>query len=162
MYNEAGTIALTLQRLRDTVMPDFVRQVEVIIVDDCSTDNSGKIAEQSSAGMPGARVIRLPANSGKGAAVAAGVREAKGEVIVIQDADLELDPADIPALLSNMNSQNLDLVSGTRFADRKKHPGHATAAVTLNRLLSWFAARMTGRRITDLTCGYKLITKELF
>ncbi|HNT92624.1 MAG TPA: glycosyltransferase family 2 protein [Bacteroidales bacterium] len=162
MYNEAGTIAVTMKRLRDTVMPDFVRQVEVIIVDDCSTDNSGKIAEQSCAGMPGARVIRLPVNSGKGAAVAAGVREAKGEIILIQDADLELDPSDIPALLSKMHSQNLDLVSGTRFADRKRHPGHASAAIMLNRLLSSFAARMTGSRITDLTCGYKLITKELF
>ncbi len=162
LYNEAGTIAVTLQRLHDTVMPDFVRQVEVIIVDDCSTDNSADIAEQSPNGLPETRVIRLAVNSGKGAAVAAGVREAKGDVIVIQDADLELDPSDIPALLCRMHSQNLDLVSGTRFADSKKHPGHATAAILLNRLLSWFAARMTGRGITDLTCGYKLITKELF
>jgi len=162
MYNEAGTIAVTLQRLRDTLLPDFVSQLEVIIVNDCSTDNSATIAEDAIKGFPVARVLNLPVNGGKGAAIAAGVQEAKGDTIIIQDADLELDPADIPALLSRMHGQNLDLVSGTRFADRKKHPGHAMAAVVLNRLLSSFAARMTGRRITDLTCGYKLITKELF
>ncbi|MRR24116.1 glycosyltransferase family 2 protein, partial [bacterium] len=132
-YNEAGTIEVTLERIRNTVMPGFVRKVEVVVVDDCSTDSSAGLVEKVSEGTADIRVIRLPVNSGKGAAVAAGVKEARGDTIIIQDADLELDPADIPSLLERMLRDNLDLVSGTRFAAAKEHPVHATAAVTLNR-----------------------------
>ena len=162
MYNESGVITTTLERLRAIVMPDFVTQVEVLIVDDCSTDSSASTAEDAIKRFPGARVLYLNANAGKGAAVAAGVREAQGDTAIVQDADLELDPADIPALLTRMQSQNLDLVSGTRFSSGKKHPGHASTAVMINRLLSFIAAKATGRKITDLTCGYKLFRKELF
>ncbi|MDM8003930.1 MAG: glycosyltransferase family 2 protein [Bacteroidota bacterium] len=161
-YNEAGTIEVTLERIRKIVMPGFVRQVEVLIVDDCSTDGSARLVEKAAEGSSNIRVIRLPVNSGKGAAVAAGVIEATGDTIIIQDADLELDPADIPALLERMHRDDLDLVSGTRFAAAKGHPGHATAAIILNRIISAGAARMTRRKITDLTCGYKLFRKELF
>ena len=162
MYNESGVITTTLERLRAIEMPCFVKKIEVIVVDDCSTDTPVDLAGIISRVFPGTRVIRLPVNSGKGAAVAAGVQEAKGDTIIVQDADLELDPSDIPALLERMNTRNLDLVSGTRFRSGTKYPGHAIAAVTLNRLLSAIATNSTGRKITDLTCGYKLIRKELF
>jgi glycosyltransferase involved in cell wall biosynthesis len=162
VYNEARTIAVTLDRVRKTVMPDFVEQAEIIIVDDCSTDGSAELAKKLSAGDPEVKVIRMSVNSGKGAAVAAGVTEAAGDTILIQDADLELDPADIPALLRKMQDSNHDLVSGTRFSHGERYPGHATPAVTLNRVISFVAARITGRKISDLTCGYKLIRKELF
>jgi glycosyltransferase involved in cell wall biosynthesis len=162
MYNESGVITTTLERLRSVTMPGFVTQTEVIIVDDCSTDDSAVTAEDAVKGFPGARVLHLNANAGKGAAVAEGVREALGDTVIVQDADLELDPSDIPALLHRMHSQNLDLVSGTRFSSGTALPGHATAAVTINRLLSAIAAKATGRKITDLTCGYKLFRKELF
>jgi glycosyltransferase involved in cell wall biosynthesis len=161
-YNEAGTLEVTLERIRKTSMPGFVKQLEVMIVDDCSTDGSAGLAEKAAEGYANMRIIRLPVNSGKGAAVATGVKEASGDTIIIQDADLELDPADIPALLERMYRDDLDLVSGTRFAAAKGHPGHATAAITLNRIISALAARMTGRKITDLTCGYKVFRKDLF
>jgi glycosyltransferase involved in cell wall biosynthesis len=162
MYNEAGAITVTLERIRDTAMPGFVSKVEVIIVDDCSTDNSASLAEKITGKYPEVRVIRLPVNSGKGAAVAAGVKAAAGDTILVQDADMELDPADIPSMLQKMHSGNFSLVSGSRFGTGKSYPGHAAPAAVLNRLISAVAARMTGRRITDLTCGYKLIRKELF
>jgi len=162
MYNESGVITTTLERLRAIEMPGFVTQVEVIAVDDCSTDDTAGLAEKISWSFPGIKLIRLPVNAGKGAAVAAGVREANGNTILVQDADLELDPKDIPSLLRRMHNQNLDLVSGTRFGSGSGYPAHAIAAVTLNRLLSAIAAKATGRSITDLTCGYKLIRKELF
>lgn len=162
MYNEAGAITRTLERIHDTVMPEFIRQFEVIIVDDCSTDESADLAESITAPYPQARVIRLPVNSGKGAAVAAGVEAAEGDTIIVQDADMELDPADIPALLRKMHAGNFDLVSGTRFDTGRSYRGHAAAATTLNRLISALASRMTGRKITDLTCGYKLFRKDLF
>ncbi|MFZ2285942.1 MAG: glycosyltransferase family 2 protein [Bacteroidales bacterium] len=162
VYNEAGVIITTLEKLRVTVMPDFVEHAEVIIVDDCSTDNSAGLAEEITPGSLDTRVIRLPVNSGKGAAVAAGVRAAKGDIIIVQDADLELDPSDIPALLAKLHNDNLDLVSGTRFRSGTRFPGHALPATAINRLFSSIATRLTGRKISDLTCGYKVFRKNLY
>ncbi len=162
LYNEAGVIETTLERLRDTVMPDFVETMEVIIVDDCSTDSSASLAEKMSEEIIDARVIRLPVNSGKGAAVAAGVRASRGDTIIVQDADLELNPSDIPALLEEIHGNNLDLVSGTRFRTGKRFRGHAAPATAVNRFLSSIASGLTRRTITDLTCGYKVFRKELF
>jgi len=153
---------MTLERLADVVMPDFVENTEVIIVDDCSTDNPSVYAEKTLAGKFEVRVIRLDVNSGKGAAVAAGVRAARGDTIIVQDADFELSPSDISALLEKLNHDNLDLVSGTRFRTGNRYHGHAALATTVNRLLSYTASKLTRRTITDLTCGYKVFRKNLF
>ena len=162
MYNEAGAITLTLERVINTVMPDFVSKVEVVVVDDCSTDDSARLAEMFSTEAADIRVIRLSLNTGKGGAVAAGVDAARGDTILVQDADLELDPAYIPVLLSEYHEGQKDIVSGTRFRSGMRYRGHAGPAVTVNRLLSSVASRMTGRKITDLTCGYKLFSKALY
>ncbi len=162
LYNEAGVIETTLARLGDTVMPGFVDHTEVIIVDDCSTDDSACLAEKSTPGAFDTRLIRLPVNSGKGAAVTSGVRAAKGDTIIVQDADLELDPADIPAMLKKLHYDNLDLVSGTRFRAGKRYPCHALAAISLNRFISTIASGLTGRKISDLTCGYKVFRKSFY
>jgi len=162
VYNEADVIATTLDRVRETVMPAFVDRTEVIIVDDCSTDHSAGIAESYVSKDPEIRLIRLPVNSGKGAAVTAGVRVSTGDTVIIQDADLELDPADIPALLEKLHSEDLDIVSGTRFRSGQDYPGYARPAATANRFFSSVASLMTGRKITDVTCGYKVIRKNLF
>ncbi|MRR21838.1 glycosyltransferase family 2 protein [bacterium] len=162
LYNEAGAIGTTLLRLSDTVMPGFVEHVEVIIVDDFSTDDSAVLAEKFTGTAFEARVIRLSVNSGKGSAVAAGVRAAHGDTIIVQDADLELDPSDIPGLLEKLHETSLDLVSGTRFRAGNRFHGHAATATTVNRLLSSIASWLTGRTITDLTCGYKVFRKDLY
>ncbi len=135
MYNEAGAITVTLERVINTVMPDFVLQVELIIVDDCSTDDSAILAERFSTEAANIRVIRLNIIGGKGAAVAAGVDAARGDTILVQDADLELDPADIPALLKEYHEGEKEIVSGTRFRSGRRYRGHAGPAVTVNRLL---------------------------
>ena len=162
VYNEADVITTTLDRLRDTPMPEFVESMEVIIVDDCSADGSAELIEDYQAPNFVTKLIRLPVNSGKGAAVAAGVRISTGDTIVIQDADLELNPADIPALLEMMHRKNLDIVSGTRFRSGQKYPIHALPATTANRTFSFVASLITGRKITDITCGYKAVRKSLF
>lgn len=162
VYNEADVITKTLDRLRDTHMPGFVESTEVIIVDDCSTDRSAELAGNYTAANIKTKLIRLTVNSGKGSAVAAGVRAASGDTIVIQDADLELDPADIPALLEMMHGKNLDIVSGTRFRSGQKYPTHALPATIANRTFSFVASLITGRKITDFTCGYKVLRKSLF
>ena len=162
VYNEADVIATTLDRVRETVMPAFVDRTEVIIVDDGSTDPSAGIAESYVSSYPEIRLIRLPVNSGKGTAVTAGVRASTGDTIVIQDADLELDPADIPALLEKLQREDLDIVSGTRFRPGQSYPRYARPAAIANRFFSSVASFITGRKITDVTCGYKVIRKNLF
>lgn len=162
MYNEASAITSTLEKLGNIVMPDFVSQHEVIVVDDSSTDDSAILAESFSTEVSDIRVLRLSRNAGKGAAVAAGVHAAIGDTILVQDADLELDPAYIPALLSEYHEGKKDIVSGTRFRSGIRYGGHAAPAVTVNRIISSVASMMTGRKITDLTCGYKLFSKALY
>ena len=143
-------------------MPDFVESMEIIIVDDCSTDGSAELTEGYQTADFKTKLIRLPVNSGKGAAVAAGVSVSTGDTLVIQDADLELDPADIPVLLEKMHADNLDIVSGTRFSSGQKYPGHALPATVANRTFSFIASLITGRKITDITCGYKAVRKSLY
>jgi glycosyltransferase involved in cell wall biosynthesis len=162
VYNESDAITKTLDRLRDTPMPEFVESMEVIIVDDCSTDGSAELIEDYQATNFVTKILRLPVNSGKGAAVAEGERVSTGDTIVIQDADLELNPADIPALLETMHRNNLDIVSGTRFRSGQQYPIHALPATTANRIFSFAASLITGRKITDITCGYKAVRKNLF
>jgi glycosyltransferase involved in cell wall biosynthesis len=162
VYNEADVIKTTLGRLGDTPMPEFVESMEVVIADDCSTDGSADRAAEYKAANLKTKLIRLSVNSGKGAAVAAGVRVSTGDTIVIQDADLELDPADIPALLEMMHAGNLDIVSGTRFRTWHMYPFHAWPATIANRTFSFVASLIAGRKITDITCGYKALKKSLF
>lgn len=162
LFNEAAIIGTTLERLQAIRLPVFVESTEIIIVDDNSSDDSVSQAEQFIKGLPGARVIRLPENRGKGAAVTAGAAVASGDTLLVQDADMELDPADIPALLEKYHSENLNLVSGTRFRSGQRFSSFAAPAAILNRILSFTASRLTGRKITDLTCGFKLISNDLF
>lgn len=162
VFNEADIIVRTLDRLRETSLPEFVGHSEVLVVDDCSTDSSAILAEKYEGGYMNLKIIRLPVNSGKGAAVAAGIEAAAGDTIAVLDADLELDPADLPGLLIKYHSGQLDLVSGTRFRTSQNHPGHALAAKTANRIFSFMASSLTGKRITDINCGYKVFSKSLF
>jgi glycosyltransferase involved in cell wall biosynthesis len=161
VYNEADVITKTLDRLQATRLPGFFESYEVIVVDDCSADDSARLAEDYNGGLR-ITVIRMPVNSGKGAAIKAGISAARGDTIAVQDADLELDPADLPALLTKYYSEHLDLVSGTRFRKKQSHPGHAIAAKTANRLFSVLASLLTRSKTTDINCGYKVFSKSLF
>lgn len=162
LFNEAGNITLTLSRLSETVMPVFVEHLEVIVVDDCSTDNSALLAESFKTENLNLKVVRLHVNSGKGEAVAAGIRASSGDFVAVQDADLELDPADLSALVEKIHSEELDLVSGTRFRTGIKYPAHAKLAAEANRLFSITASLITGRKITDITCGHKVFRRDLY
>ena len=144
LYNEAGVITRTLDRLQELTFPPFVEHTEVVIVDDCSSDESARLAGEYTTGAFRITLIRLSSNRGKGAAVTAGIKAAKGDTILVQDADLELDPADIPPMLERMHSGNLDLVSGTRFSPRRRYPSHALPATIANRFFSSAASLITG------------------
>ncbi len=143
-------------------MPEFVQSIEVIVVDDCSTDNSAILAEGFKAENIHLKVVRLQVNSGKGEAVAAGIRASSGDTLAIQDADLELDPADLPALVEMIHREELDLVSGTRFRTGRRYPVHAKLAAGANRLFSLAASLITCRKVTDITCGHKVFRRDLY
>src|SRR5262245_10651777 len=111
-FNERRTIREIVTRVRSIRLPV---DVEIVIVDDCSTDGTLSILEELKT-LPGVRVVLHDKNRGKGAALRTGFHEASGDMILIQDADLEYDPAEYPKLLQPILDGRADVVYGSRFA----------------------------------------------
>jgi glycosyltransferase involved in cell wall biosynthesis len=155
-FNEARTIEQVLRRLAEE---DLGGPYEVIVVDDGSTDGTPDLAE--SAGMDDVRVVRLPSNRGKGAAVRAGIAEARGGLVVIQDADLEYDPADIPKLLDPLRSGVADAVYGTRLRGGEPQRAHMFWHYVGNRFLSLLTNVLFNTTISDIEVGYKAFRGDL-
>jgi glycosyltransferase involved in cell wall biosynthesis len=155
-FNEARTIEQVLRRLAEE---DLGGPYEVIVVDDGSTDGTPDLAE--SAGMDDVRVVRLPSNRGKGAAVRAGIAEARGGLVVIQDADLEYDPADIPKLLDPLRSGVADAVYGTRLRGGEPQRAHMFWHYAGNRFLSLLTNVLFNTTISDMEVGYKAFRGDL-
>ncbi|MCL5429780.1 MAG: glycosyltransferase family 2 protein [Chloroflexi bacterium] len=154
VYNEKDTIAEILQRVSATGLAS-----EVIVVDDGSTDGTAVALR----GIPSDKkvtVITSPRNQGKGAAVRLGVEAAKGDLILIQDADLEYDPRDIPALLKPIEEGLADAVYGSRFLGGPRRPTMYWHAVA-NRMLTFFTNILYNNILTDMETGYKLFKREV-
>ncbi|WP_258868101.1 glycosyltransferase family 2 protein [Alkalilimnicola ehrlichii] len=163
VFNEAATLPTLLARV---AAAPFMK--EVIAVDDGSTDDSGELLravsrEWQTSGDPVKRLIVLQhgVNRGKGAAVRTALAHASGTITLIQDADLEYDPKDYPALLAPLLEERLDAVYGSRFLGVRKRRGYRLNAFA-NALLTRFANRLlTGLELTDLTSCYKAFRTEL-
>jgi glycosyltransferase involved in cell wall biosynthesis len=125
---------------------------EVIVVDDGSDDGTGEFARNE-----GARVIRHPYPKGNGAAIKTGARNAGGDVVVFLDADGQHDPADIPAMLREIEA-GADMVVGARRRTSQAGVHRALANGFYNRLASW----MVNRRVEDLTSGFRAVRAQLF
>jgi glycosyltransferase involved in cell wall biosynthesis len=153
-YNEVATLRETLRRVLEVPV-----EKEVLIVDDASTDGTRELLMNEIEGRyPQVRVIYQEFNQGKGAAIRAGIPYIRGEYVIIQDADLEYDPADYPALLQPILEGKTSIVYGTRFL--KQRP----AMRLPNRIINWLLARMVnvlyGSPITDEATCYKLFRTE--
>ncbi|MCU7959954.1 MAG: glycosyltransferase family 2 protein [gamma proteobacterium symbiont of Bathyaustriella thionipta] len=146
-FNEAGSIKDVVQQLRSQ-WP----KAEILLVDDCSTDNTAELAQSA-----GARVIRHPYNMGNGASIKTGARNATGEFFVFMDADGQHSVSDIERLLEKLQS-GFDLVVGARAADTQASNGRWLG----NNLLNHFASLLTGRRIADLTSGFRATRARVF
>lgn len=155
-YNEAATIAAVIESLRG-VGPAIGAAVEIVAVDDASTDLTGDILRPL-AEKGEIRLITHPKNRGKGAAVRSGIAAAAGEWILFQDADLEYDPADIPALVAAARN-GADIVYGSRFLSG--NDGATFLHIAANKGLSFMARLLTGLPITDMETCYKLIRADL-
>lgn len=145
--NEAHSLAVLLPPIAAT-LPG----AEIIVVDDGSTDDTADIAEAA-----GARVLRHPYSLGNGAAVKAGARAARGEVLIFLDADGQHDPARIPDFLERFE-QGFDMVVGARTRDSQATRARLLANLLYNRIASW----ITGHRILDLTSGFRVVDATLF
>jgi glycosyltransferase involved in cell wall biosynthesis len=153
VYNEVATIGQVLARLSECPLPK-----EIIVVDDASNDGTRSVLElwQSA---PGIRVVYKDGNAGKGAAIRTGLSEAHGGVIVIQDADLEYDPRDIPSLIKPIVLGEADVAYGSRFIGYDRFAGAWWQALA-NRALTFLSNRTTGARLTDMETGYKAFKRE--
>jgi glycosyltransferase involved in cell wall biosynthesis len=155
-FNEAATIEKVLRRV---AAQEPGGPYEVIVVDDGSTDGTAEIAE--SAGIDGVRVVRQPANRGKGAAVRAGIAQTSGGIVIIQDADLEYDPVDIPRLLDPLRRDVADAVYGTRLRGGEPQRAHLFWHYAGNRFLSLLTNVLFNTTISDMEVGYKAFRGDL-
>ena len=155
VYNEEAT----LREIVEVVRQEPTRK-EIILVDDGSTDGTPAILEELET-TPGIRVIRHEKNSGKGAALKTGFREAEGNVVIIQDADMEYDPGDYEELLRPILEGKADVVYGSRFLVRHYARVHLYSHYLGNRMLTLFSNLMTGLNLTDMETCYKMFRKEI-
>jgi glycosyltransferase involved in cell wall biosynthesis len=130
---------------------------EVIVVDDGSTDGTGELA----AAVEGVQVIRRPRNAGKGAAVRDGIAATTGTIVVIQDADLEYDPKDLPKLVEPLIEGHADAVYGTRLRGGEPQRAHLFWHYAGNRFLSLVTNVLFNTTISDMEVGYKAFRGDL-
>jgi glycosyltransferase involved in cell wall biosynthesis len=155
-YNEERFIGELLERIARVDLSAFAVEKQIIVVDDCSRDRTAAIV----ATRPDVKLIRQPKNGGKGQAVRTGIAAATGELLIIQDADLEYDPNDYGPMLRAFVEKKGDVVYGSRYLGRGKHPNQTWTAYLGGRSLSLIAWAMTGCWLTDTVTAYKLFSRE--
>ena len=161
LYNEEQLIIQVLQKLEKLELPLFVKEKEIIVVDDCSKDDSYTVTEKFIANKENFRLFRHDKNLGKGAAVQTGIVNATGDAILIQDADLELSPDDVPRMLQAMNDLNVQFVNGSRYLPGPVRPLSSYRRYLGNRFFTFLTSVLINVKLTDMTCGYKLIHRDL-
>jgi glycosyltransferase involved in cell wall biosynthesis len=158
VYNEVGTV----RRIVDAVKAvPIEHDREIILVDDGSTDGTGDVLKQLQAEDPALRVLPHERNRGKGAALRTGFAAAGGEVVVIQDADLEYDPKDYPLLLQPILSGHADVVFGSRFLGGGPHRVLYFWHYLGNRFLTTFSNMLSNLNLTDMEVCYKVFRREV-
>ncbi len=155
-FNEAGTIEAIVEAVR----ANPIEQTELIVVDDGSTDGTVDVLRTKLEGRVD-RLVCHDRNRGKGAALRSGFAVATGQIVVIQDADLEYDPRDYPRLLEPILDGRADVVFGSRFAGGEPHRVLYFWHYVLNRLLTTFSNICTNLNLTDMETCYKAFRREL-
>ncbi len=165
VYNEKATLAEILRRVLAVPLPGIAR--EVVFVDDGSTDGTRELLADipglagEALGEAEVRVFLQERNRGKGAALRRGFAEATGDLVLVQDADLEYDPADYPRLLAPLLDGRADLVYGSRFAGGQPHRVLYFWHALGNKFLTLCSNALTNLNLTDMECCYKVFRKEI-
>jgi glycosyltransferase involved in cell wall biosynthesis len=154
-YNEAATIVEVLERVSALPM-----EKQIVVVDDGSTDGTGDLVERWRGGRDDIVLIRQE-NRGKGAAIRAAIPHADGEIAVIQDADLEYDPSDVPALIEPIERGVADVVFGSRLSGGRPQRAYLFWHLVGNRFLSLLTNVLFNTTISDMETGYKALRIEV-
>jgi glycosyltransferase involved in cell wall biosynthesis len=155
MFNEKDTIEEVYSRIRAVDI-----EKEIILVDDCSTDGTREIISGLAANDT--KVLFHDKNMGKGAALRTGFRKATGDVLIIQDADLEYDPSEYPKLIRPILEGRADVVYGSRFAGGEAHRVLFFWHMVGNKFLTLLSNMFTNLNLTDMETGYKLFTRAVY
>jgi dolichol-phosphate mannosyltransferase len=154
-HNELANLRPLAQAIRAAVEPLGV-EYEIILTDDCSNDGSWDTMRELAAAQPRLRAQRLAARSGQSAALWAGIRAARGRIVVTLDADLQNDPADIPKLISAL--KQADCVCGTRVEARNQ--GDNWVRIASSRIANWVRNKVSGETISDAGCCFRAFRRE--
>jgi glycosyltransferase involved in cell wall biosynthesis len=158
-YNEEKTLARCVEHVLRIADADL--QLQLIIVDDCSRDASVAVASDLAKIHPAVELVKHERNRGKGAAVRSGLAHARGDVVAIQDADLEYDPQDLKRMVEPIRSGRADVVFGSRFLSASTHRVLYFWHSVGNKLLTLLSNMFTDLNLSDMECCYKVFTREV-
>ena len=167
VFNEEATLAALLDRVTAAPLPEEVETMEIVAVDDCSTDGSAAVLEAYAPpprgdDLPVSMVVaRHERNRGKGAALRTGFARVSGDIVLIQDADLEYDPSEYPVLLRPILDDQADVVYGSRFQGGGPHRVLLFWHYVGNRFLTTLSNAFTNINLTDMETCYKVFTREV-
>jgi glycosyltransferase involved in cell wall biosynthesis len=159
VFNERETL---FEIIRRVLAAPIALERELVIVDDCSRDGTRELYARLPQEFPGAnlRVFQHDVNQGKGAALRTGFAQATGDIVIVQDADLEYSPADYPRLLKPILDGRADVVFGSRFVGSEEHRVHYFWHSVANRMLTTFSNMFTDLNLTDMETCYKVFRAE--
>jgi len=160
-YNEVRNIADVVDRVASV---DVGLDKEIIVVDDGSVDGTMRVLEEIKEQRKGSEVLKVHfsmLNSGKGFAIRIGLKYATGDIVIIQDADLEYNPEDYPKIIEPIIKGEADVVYGSRFMNKARPEGMAFTNWLANRVLAILATVLYGRRITDEATAYKAFRRDV-
>jgi len=156
IYNESATLRTAVERVLASPL-----ELEVLCVDDGSQDGSAEILSELQRQYPQIRIFQQPRNLGKGAALRRGIEQAVGDFVIIQDADLEYDPADYPVLLAPLLQGKADVVYGSRFQGGRPHRVLYFWHSVANSLLTKLSNCLTNINLSDMETCYKAFRREV-
>ena len=155
VYNEAATLPIVVTKLIQ------IGTAEIVIVDDCSTDTTFAVGNELAAKHPQIQIVRHEKNRGKTAALLTGFSLTKGDIVIVQDADLEYDPTEIPLLIEPILQGHADVVYGSRFLVRRAARVLYFYHFLANKFLTFLSNLLTNLNMTDIETGYKAFRGDI-